>query len=110
MANYTDEFSFILPMHKAEAINLYELIDETFMDHNLRIECGGFGIWISGENGFESEIADLIAEWLGENIPDFDPQIIQGAYYCSKPRVNEQGGWALKLGPNISTWGTWKFD
>jgi len=131
MSDYYSDFSTLLlmPTEKAEQLKDDLLrrsdIGEAFLgltdDSGKQIEPlhmpdiyeptqdGDEGLWIAGHNGLDNEVAEFISEWLYVNVPDFMPQVINFANYCSKLRLDEQDGSAIRLSAGKVEYGTMKF-
>lgn len=63
------------------------------------------GLWLAGHYGIGHDVLDAIAEWLQDNIPEFGFHEINFAVYCTKLRIDEQGGLSVRLGPGSVKWG-----
>lgn len=131
MADHYTEFSTVLlmPTEKAQQLKADLLrrsdIGEAFLgstdDSGKQIEPlhmpdiyevtkdGDKGLWIAGHYGLDDEVVEFISEWLHVNVPDFTPQVINFANYCSKLSVDEQSGFALKLSAGKVEYGTMRF-
>ena len=130
MADYYSDFSTLLlmPTEKAEQLKADLLrrsdIGEAFCEAHLDTEQieplnmpdiyevmkdGDEGLWMAGHSGLDNEVAEFISEWLYVNVPDFMPQVINFANYCSKLRLDEQSGFALKLSAGKVEYGTMRF-